>query len=139
MWKQLSAIPPVKALMTAFPYSVAPGVPIDEAHRMMDEHDIRHLPVMRDGELVGVVARHDLERADGSGATVGHVCRGPALVVDRNQPLDRVLARMAEEHADAALVVREGRLMGILTTTDICRALRDLLRARFPGGGDEAA
>ena len=48
------------SVMTPFPYSVESGTRISDARQLMREHDIHHLPVKRQGELVGVVSDRDL-------------------------------------------------------------------------------
>ena len=53
-------------------------------------------------------------------------------VVDVDTPLDEVLSHIAETHVGSALVVKNGKLAGILTNGDVCRVLADLLRQRFP-------
>jgi predicted transcriptional regulator len=54
-------------------------------------------------------------------------------VVDIDTPLDEVLVALADSHRGAALVVmKNDKLAGILTTSDVCRLLADLLQQRFP-------
>jgi len=120
--------------MTAFPHHAEADDPLERARELMREHGIRHLPVVRDGRPVSIVTERDLDVAEGAagagreGLLVGDVCRGEAFVADLNDPLDVVALRMAKRHADAALVVKDERLVGIFTTTDVCRCLGDLLR-----------
>lgn len=52
----------VKDIMTANPLTVAPDDPIGEAARLMVEHKIGGLPVVQDGELVGIITETDLCR-----------------------------------------------------------------------------
>ena len=48
--------------------------------------------------------------------------------------------QMAKEHIDCAVVVKDERLAGIFTFSDVCRSYGELLREIYPrGGGDEAA
>ena len=58
----MKQIPPIKAVMTPFPYSIAIDAPLSDAAQMMEEHEIRHLPVIEGDELVGVVSDRDLNR-----------------------------------------------------------------------------
>jgi CBS domain-containing protein len=144
----VTRIPPIKAVMTPFPYSVSLDDPAEKAGEMMTAHEIRHLPVVDDGRLVGVVTRRELEVA-GQPALAGglerplavrDLCReGACLVVDFDEPLDNVLLRMAERHLDSALVVRQDKLVGIFTVTDACRGFAEALRADRPAAGDDAA
>lgn len=54
---------PVADVMTADLVTVGPEESIDTCLEMMTEHKIRHLPVIRDGQLAGVVSIGDLVRA----------------------------------------------------------------------------
>ncbi len=141
----MKEVPRVKSVMTPFPYSIEAGEPLARAREMMAEHGFHHLPVIRDGELVGVVserrAREALARAGSpAGLTVETATELDALVVDLGARLDSVALEMAARHLDSALVVKDGRLAGIFTATDACRCLGRYLRSEFPlGGGDEVA
>jgi acetoin utilization protein AcuB len=144
MWpRKTKNIPPVKAVMTPFPYSIEASEPTTKAREMMAGYGFHHLPVMDRGELVGVVSEPDLRRAeaiDDGPRQVADVVRQEAFVVDLSEPLDRVLSKMARLQAGSVLVVKEDRLAGIFTVTDACRSFAECLRAQFPGeGGDEAA
>ena len=144
MWpRKVKSIPPVKAVMTPFPHSIEVSEPTIKARKMMTGFGFHHLPVMDQGELVGVICEPDLRRAEnaGSGASVvADVTRQEAFLVDLSEPLDRVLSKMARRQVGSVLVVKEDRLAGIFTVTDACRSFAECLRAQFPGeGGDDAA
>jgi acetoin utilization protein AcuB len=141
-------IPPVKAVMTPFPHCIGSDEPFSRARAMMDEHGIRHLPVIEEGKLAGVLTERDLRLAAapalapaGSDALrVRDVTPRDAYVVELHEPLDVVVLHMARQRIDCALVVKHGRLVGIFTMTDACRCLGGLLRSLFPRGrGDDAA
>ena len=53
----------VNEVMTANPITVAPTSPLGEACRLIEERGIKRLPVVHNGELVGIIARADLVRA----------------------------------------------------------------------------
>jgi CBS domain-containing protein len=53
----------VDEVMTPAPITVTEDTPLDEAARLMHEHDVTRLPVVRGSKLVGIVARADLLRA----------------------------------------------------------------------------
>ncbi len=123
--------PPIKRYMTPFPYSIAAKQRLDEARSMMDEHDIRHLPVTLDGALFGLLYRAELRVADqlkGERAvTVGEVCTRDPLIIELNTPMAEVAETMVERRVSATMVTRAGKLVGILTSTDVCRLLAELL------------
>jgi CBS domain-containing protein len=54
---------PVREVMTADPITVTPQESVEECMRIMTEHHIRHLPVLDDGKLVGLVSIGDLVNA----------------------------------------------------------------------------
>ena len=149
MWpKKLKSMPSIKAVMTPFPYSIGPEEPLSKAKEMMSAQGIHHLPVMEGRELAGVISYPDvkqlLEQATAKEPSldllVNDAPRHDPHVVDLSEPLDRVLAHMAEHRAGVALVVKDGRLAGIFTVTDACGCFAQALKELFPPtSGDEAA
>lgn len=144
---KLDSIPLVKSVMTPFPWFVDITDRLSRAQEMMAQHAIRHLPVTREGRLVGVVHERDIrlllsatsETGDQQRLRVEDIYARDVYVVGLLEPLDRVLLTMAERHLDLALVVKGGKLAGIFTVTDACRSFGEFLRRLFPPGGDEAA
>ena len=134
----MKSIPPIKSVMTPFPYWVDAGEPAGRAAATMVEHGVHHLPVMEKGQPVGVLKADDTEGA-GKSDTAGSVCNRNVYIVDFFEPLDRVLTNMAEERYESALVVRDGKLVGIFTITDACRYFGQLLRTLFPRSDGDAA
>lgn len=137
-------IPPIKAVMTPFPYTIDAGESMQRAEETLAEHAIRHLPVINGETLVGVVSEREVETARRAGFTgrelnVRDLATHGACVVDLDEPLDNVLLRMADQRIDCALVTRQGKLAGIFTTTDACVAYAELLRSGRPEPGDDAA
>jgi CBS domain-containing protein len=138
-------IPPIKAVMTPFPNSIEVDRTLAEAQKMMTDHDIRHLPVVERGDLIGVITARDVrlaaevpsDRKSPIGPRIQDICVRETYVVDLAEPLDRVLLHMARHHIDSALVVKEKKLAGIFTMTDACRSFGELLQTLFPAGGDD--
>ena len=58
----------VKQRMTANPFTVTPDVSIPDALAVMEEHGVRHLPVVDAGAVVGVISRNDIAAASPSKA-----------------------------------------------------------------------
>ena len=141
-FENLHHMPTIKVAMTPFPFFVGIDEQIATARTMMREHEIHHLPVTEDGSLVGVLSERDVRLLEVSrrGRDLGSVreaCMRDVYVVDVDTPLDEVLAHLAETHVGSALVVKNGKLAGILTNGDVCRVLADLLRQRFPAPEDD--
>jgi CBS domain-containing protein len=141
----MKKIPSIKTVMTPFPYSIKPGEPVAQALELMADHNIHHLPVMDDGDLIGMVSSRDIRLILDSGAQghdkealqVRHIMTEEVYTVDLSERLDRVLQRMAEQHMRSVVVTRKGKLAGIFTEVDACGAFAEFLReqARRAGGG----
>jgi CBS domain-containing protein len=138
-------IPAIKSVMTAFPYSVDISETIQYAQDFLKQHELRHLPVTNQNELLGVISQRDinfflLQDSGEKGKKVSDVPLDDKYVVDLNERLDYVLRTMADKRLDSALVTRHGRLVGIFTSTDVCRSYARYLGDQFgPPNGDEAA
>ena len=139
-------MPPVAAAMTAFPHHVRSDDPISAVERLMREHGIRHVPVQDGGRVTGVVSQRDvlhylnpaLPRSDHERIRVRDILVPDPYVVEINAPLGEVVEEMARRRVGSAIVVKHGRLAGILSLVDVCRVLAEILRQRFPQGDDAA-
>lgn len=139
--------PTVLSVMTPFPYAIEANATLADARAMMDQHEIRHLPVLRDGALAGVLSERDLslftdvlaDDRPGLVMLVWTVCAREPYVADIHTPLCEVADRMADLRIGSALVTKNGKLAGILTVTDVCRCLAGLLRELGRVGDDEVA
>lgn len=131
--------------MTPFPYSISETAPLEEARIFMQAKGIRHLPVTRDGVPIGIITDRDIKLIlgpdfaypDPDELTVAQVMIKDVYAVDLGERLDNVLAHMTAHHLGSALVTRKGKLVGVFTATDACRAFAEHLREEFgPSGGD---
>ena len=59
----------VKTKMTTHPFTISPEQTIPEAHEIMTRYDVKRLPVLKNGKLVGVVSKEDIDRYSPSRAT----------------------------------------------------------------------
>ena len=144
----MKRIPAIKSVMTAFPYSVDITDSVDTAKSLMQLHNIRHLPVTEQQNLVGIITEYDIELLRGvatnSTAAQNHmvadIYKPEPVAVDINERLDHVAVLMADHHIDSVLVTRKSKLVGIFTATDACRYLGRYLQDHFaPPSGDDAA
>jgi acetoin utilization protein AcuB len=127
-------MPAISRYMTRQPWTIGRQASLAEAHRLMREHQIRHLPV-RDGErLVGIVSRGDLhlletiaELALESAEVEEAMTPGPCIV-SGDTPLDEAVEIMAQKKYGSVIVVGRQGVEGIFTTADACRAFAATLR-----------
>jgi acetoin utilization protein AcuB len=137
--------PQILAFMTPFPYSIDVEAPLAEAHAFLRDRQIRHLPVTRGGQLAGILTDRDIKLALGPDLgspperelSVADVFQPECYVVDAGELLEDVATAMAEHHLGSALVTRGGKLVGIFTTTDACRALARVLHDQRPHPGPD--
>jgi len=124
--------------MTEPAVTVAPTDSLLEAAKLMVDHQVRHLPVIEDGEVVGMLSDRDIrtlvgdpvrfaEARQGNGApelNVRDAMAPTALTVHGNRPLSEVAKELADEKLGALPVVdTEGKLIGIVSYVDALRAL----------------
>jgi acetoin utilization protein AcuB len=119
--------------MTPSPETIGPKAPLAEAHAMMRRNNIRHLPVVSEGELFGIVTMRDLHLLetlpdiDQDEVPVEDAMTEDPYVVEPGTPLEQVAGHMADNKYGAAIVLRGDAILGVFTTVDALRALRDLL------------
>ena len=132
-------MPTVAAIMKPCPYFAQPEESVAHLLKLMKQHDIRHVPIQKGGRVVGIVSERDL-RWMGSPAIVlpdpeeipiVHVQTNSPYTVEITTPLNTVVQEMAERKIGAAVVVKSGELVGIVTVIDICRVLAGLLESQF--------
>ena len=137
-------MPSAAAIMAPFPCTVDAECKLAEAAEIMKAHDIHHLPVLSDGDIVGIINSADLNKAVTLGhpleaeqdLTVNDLVTHRAYLIDINDPLKAVVQSMMKMRLDAAIVLKEGEFVGIITQHDImthyCHLL-DQLDQKKPG------
>ena len=130
-------IPKIQAHMTTSPHSIGRDQPLARAHAMMREHQIRHLPVLEGGALLGVLSDRDLRLietlrdVDPEKISVSEAMSTEVYAVKPDAPLDEVVDAMAKHKYGCAVVIQNHHVVGIYTTVDVCRSLSELLRTRL--------
>jgi acetoin utilization protein AcuB len=124
----------VREVMQPRVVTVTPTTTLPDAIRLTNQRRIRHLPVIEDGELVGIVSDRDLKRAMASSATaleaheltyllnkltVGEIMTGVVVTISPLAPVENAARLMVEERIGALPVLDGSRLVGIVTETDV--------------------
>jgi acetoin utilization protein AcuB len=123
----------IEAFMSRSVHTIGTRSPLTEAHRMMNEHAIRHLPVLEGGKLVGLLSQRDLHLietlrdVDPKQVLVEEAMTQDAYAVAPETPLAEVARTMGVHKYGSAVVVRGEQVLGIFTTTDALRALDEVL------------
>ena len=131
-------------LMTPNPVTVAPQARIAEAWDLMRELEIRHMPVVANGALVGMLSDRDLAHLDMTSmltldaaeglrqeltTPIAKVMHPDVIVVEPETGLDEIVDLLLE-HKVGALPVVAGdtyEVLGIVSYIDVLRAIRDRL------------
>jgi predicted transcriptional regulator len=129
----------VGEVMTRRVVTIGPHHDLVFAHNLMMWGNVRHLPVVQDGRLVGVISDRDLlerlveaARMPDPTALSADVMRSPPPTARVDDDLGEAAARMAAGGMDCLVVVDDDRaVLGILTTTDV---LAERGRLFFKGG-----
>jgi acetoin utilization protein AcuB len=124
----------VRDYMTRKPFTLQVDSDYKAAIKLMQDCAIHHLPVVdAAGRLAGIVAERDLLLAAlhylGSGVDIGEVMHSDVVTTTPDQPVTDAALLMAG-HAIGGLPVldRTGRVVGIITETDIFRAFVESCR-----------
>jgi acetoin utilization protein AcuB len=131
------SIPHIKKYMTTDVQTIGDEQPMSVAHRLMREQHIRHLPVLHQGKLVGVVTDRDLRLVetlsdvDPTKVAVSEAMTPDPYVVSPEAELDEVVSMMAAKKYGSAVISDNGKVVGIFTTVDACSAFADLLTTRL--------
>jgi acetoin utilization protein AcuB len=119
--------------MTPDPETLTPEATLSDVWELMRERRIRHVPVIEDGVLVGMLSDRDVlfaaaeGRVDRRGSVV-RVMTSDVLAVEPDTELSEVIAIMLEGQVGAVPVVRAGtrEVVGIVSYVDVLRAAQDL-------------
>lgn len=115
----------MRDVMSPSAATVGPSTPVGDAHRLLREHKIGHLPVLDGDLLVGIVSQRDLLRADSDALPVSDVMATMVYVLSPDTPMSRA-ARIFRERRVPVLPVLDGRtLAGFVRAVDVLETAWD--------------
>jgi acetoin utilization protein AcuB len=123
----------VENYMTQTPVTIGVDDDYATAFDIMESRDLHHLPVVNAaGDVVGILTRRDLQLGarffHEAPTEVSEVMHAPVVTIAPDTQLSAAAERMAAERIGCLPVVDGNRhLVGMITETDLFRALRDLL------------
>lgn len=139
----------VKERMSRHPITVTPETSLFDALRIIRDEKIRRLPVVEDtGKLVGIVSEKDLLYVAPSPATtlsiyemnyliskikIRELMTTNVITVEDDCPLEEAARIMVDNHISGLPVMKDGRLVGMITESDLFRIFLELLGAREKG------
>jgi CBS domain-containing protein len=128
-----------RELMTKDPISVSPSATVQDVMDLMMDKDIRHVPIVENGELIGMISDRDLRQISWTAVVEGGPARltvpvsslmsGDPISVDQEADATEVIDIMIDQKIGAVPVVdeTENRLVGIVSYMDVLKHARDAL------------
>ena len=119
----------LREIMSRQPITVTPDTPLSEARHLLAEHRIRRLPVIAGRRLVGIVSDRDVRSASASHdrTPVAQIMTRNVVTATSQMRVDEAARIMLDGRFGGLPVVDGGELTGIVTETDLLRALIDVL------------
>lgn len=130
-------IPTISKYMTTVPHTINVDCTIDDAKKIMRKYDIRHVPVISAGKIVGIITDRDItfiqafKGVDSNVEKVDQAMTTEPYTVSIDAPLDEVCLVMSENKYGSVLVEDNHKLVGIFTWVDALRATHELLVTRL--------
>lgn len=134
----------VKDLMTSKVFTIEPNDMIDRVFFLIHYEKLRHLPVVEKGKVVGIVSDRDMYKALGPKSNskvietsnenemhvvpkkVRHIMKRGVITISPDSLVADAAKLMVEHRIGALPVVKNGKLAGILTSTDMLKVVSSL-------------
>ncbi|HET7479097.1 MAG TPA: CBS and ACT domain-containing protein [Rubrobacteraceae bacterium] len=133
----------VRDSMTREVITLGPEASAAEAWSLCQEHKIRHLPIVEEGRLVGLVSDRDLRDVRGGGedketdsprwVRVGEIMTRQIVTIHPLDTIDHAAREIYDRKIGSLPVVADGELVGIITSADMMRTLIELVGAHGVG------
>lgn len=127
---------PVEEFTTPNPVTALEDSTLEQLTDLMKKNGIRHLPVVKDTRVVGIVSDRDLRVASGLSknqkniVVARDIMSADPVAVSSGMPLDEVAFQMSEQKIGSVIVNDESdEFLGIFTVTDALNALIEIVRA----------
>lgn len=124
---------PVSKYMTNVPHTLSKNHTLEEAKKTMREHDIRHLPILEGGKILGILSEKDIDfianyhGTDIKKERIEQAMTFDPYIVAPTANLDEVCRVMRREKIGSVLIEENKKIVGIFTWVDALRALEEVL------------
>lgn len=138
----------VRDYMSVNPITVEPQDTVGDALERLKDHSVRRLPVVSKGKLVGLVTKTDLIKASPSPATslsiheinylfpkikIKDIMTTDLITVSPDTAIEEAAVIMRENKFGTLVVVNKGKLVGLITESDLFKAFIDVFGFDRPG------
>jgi acetoin utilization protein AcuB len=126
--------------MTYGPITINISQTLSEAQSLMKEKQIRHLPIIDQEKIIGIISDRDINLVMSFALPSSHslkvkdIVHSPVYTVHPETPIDQVVDEMASRHIGCAVVEDNHKIVGIFTVLDALKAVSDICHQRYHGG-----
>jgi len=117
----------LKAVQNQQVHSIAPDIMVLDALKIMADKNVGALPVIEDGQVVGVVSERDYARKvilngrSSVGTPVREIMSSPVVTAEAQQCVEYCMAVMTDSHLRHLPVLENGELIGLLSIGDLVK------------------
>jgi len=134
--------------MTRKVITIAPDSSVSDAVKLMKEKKIKHIPVVKDERLKGIISDRDIKEYSPSKATsldvyelhyllattkVKEIMKSKVSITSPDTPVEEAAMVMHDQNIGSLPVIENGKLVGIISDKDIFRVLVDITGVRHGG------
>jgi acetoin utilization protein AcuB len=133
----MKSVPTIQKYMSTVPHTIGAEQTLSKAEKMMREFNIRHLPVLKAGQLVGILTDRDVKvvesfrDVDPEKVTVDEALTPDPYITSPTASLESVCAEMTAHKYGCVLVCDNKKLVGIFTWIDALKAFESLMNSRL--------
>ncbi len=113
-------------------HTITPDTTIEEAEKIMRENNIAGLPVVEDGKLVGILTNRDIRFYSGEKIKVSELMTRDVITAEEGITLDEAIKIMHKHRIEKLPIVKNGKLVGLITAKDI------LKREKYPNASRDS-
>jgi len=132
----------IREIMHPNPLTINPDTSLCDAYQLMQDKGIRHLPIIENEKLIGIVTDRDLRLATSRLAKrpfdptseVREIMSHPVETTNPSDPVEVATQLMRELKIGCLPVVEDLRLVGIVTNADLLDAMLLLTGVHKPSG-----
>jgi len=117
-----------KDIMSDLVKTVSPETKIEEAAKIMLRYGHTGLPIVKDGELIGIISRRDVDKANHHGlgrAPVKGFMSKNVITISKETSIEEIKSTMIDQDVGRLPVIEDGKLIGIVSRTDVLNYLHN--------------
>jgi CBS domain-containing protein len=113
-------------------FTVAPDATVFDAMKIMAQHNVGALMVLKDGKMEGIISERDcVRKVELAGKSVkktkvAEIMTSKIIYVEANQPIEECMALMIDKNIRHLPVYEGGKLLGLVSVRDVLKEVVDI-------------